>query len=552
MIQYSTMKAGGDGMKKTEQSAKTKRKIILLMLLWLLTGLACNLPIYKTTPTPDTREAVRQTLAARLFPTPQATKEPIPGQPTAVPATPELPIVPPESIPATSVPELRPVTPGVPASTLEGNTYRYITQPGDTTEALAMRFGVAPEQVLDPALFPAQYLLPAGLMLSIPNALGDAGFFGPLMPDSEIVDSPAGADFSLESYVQSTGGYLSTYTENIDGKDLSGAQVIQRVADETSISPRILLAFLEYRSRWVLGRPQEIQPSLYPIGFQAGGYSGLYKEITLVARQLTIGYYGWRSGKTVQLAFVDGTSQHINPTVNAGTAAVQYLFSTLYKPAQWQDELYGSNRFLALYKEMFGDPWLRAAALGALLPDNLAQPPLELPFPPGEQWSFTGGPHAAWGVGSIWGGLDFAPVTPTTKGCSTATAWATAAAAGLVTRSDYAQVIIDLDGDGNEQTGWVLLYLHIATEGRVAPGTWLNLNDRVGHPSCEGGFATGTHVHIARKYNGEWIGADGPVPFVLSGWRATYGARVYEGILTKGDQIVSARPDGSHASSIKR
>ena len=30
---------------------------------------------------------------------------------------------------------------------------------------------------------------------------------------------------------------------------------------------------------------------------------------------------------------------------------------------------------------------------------------------------------------------------------------------------------LDLDGDGNEETGWVIVYLHIATEGRVPVGT---------------------------------------------------------------------------------
>ncbi len=69
---------------------------------------------------------------------------------------------------------------------------------------------------------------------------------------------------------------------------------------------------------------------------------------------------------------------------------------------------------------------------------------------------------------------------------------------------------MDLDGDGNEETGWVIVYLHIATEGRVPVGTWLAQGDKIGHPSCEGGISTGSHLHIVRKYNGEWVPADGP------------------------------------------
>jgi len=29
-----------------------------------------------------------------------------------------------------------------------------------------------------------------------------------------------------------------------------------------------------------------------------------------------------------------------------------------------------------------------------------------------------------------------------------------------------------------------LLYLHIATEGRVPLGTWVEVDDRLGQPSC--------------------------------------------------------------------
>lgn len=516
------------------------KKIQLGLTLWLLAVLGCNMPIFASRQADagqEDQKAARETLAARLFATPLSAG---PTQAAATPAPGEQG----ELLPTQPL-----VTPGIPLATLEEDTYRYITQPGDTTTALALRFGVQPEQVLSPALFPANRLLPAGLMLSIPNTLEEAGFYEPLMPDSEIIYSPTTLDFSVDAYVQSSGGYLSTYTEQVEGETLSGAQIIQRVADETSISPRMLLAFLEHRAGWVRGSPTEGSNHSFPIGYYAGEYAGLYKEITLVARQLTIGYYGWRSGKVLYLPFIGGAQQRIHPTVNAGTAALQVLFSTLYKPDAWGGELYGDGRFLEQYQEMFGDPWQRASAAGVVLPDALAQPDLELPFPAGERWSFTGGPHAAWGVGSAWGGLDFAPgaVEP---GCSPSRFWVTSASAGVVVRSGHGQVLVDLDGDGREQTGWVLLYMHVAARERIALGSSVNVGDRIGHPSCEGGVSTGTHMHVARKYNGEWIGADGPAPFVLSGWQAVYGDRPYLGVLVNGDQIVTASSDGSHITSI--
>jgi hypothetical protein len=76
--------------------------------------------------------------------------------------------------------------------------------------------------------------------------------------------------------------------------------------------------------------------------------------------------------------------------------------------------------------------------------------------------------------------------------------------------------------------------------------------DLIGHPSCEGGIATGTHVHLARKYNGEWILADGPLPFELSGWIAHAGTRPYQGLLVKDDATVVACPCASRETYISR
>jgi hypothetical protein len=94
--------------------------------------------------------------------------------------------------------------------------------------------------------------------------------------------------------------------------------------------------------------------------------------------------------------------------------------------------------------------------------------------------------------------------------------------------------------------------LHIAAKDRVPLGTLLSVNDRIGHPSCEGGIATGTHVHMARKFNGEWMLAGGAVPFNLSGWIAHASDKPYIGILTKDDKVVTANTYGSFETQVKR
>jgi hypothetical protein len=49
--------------------------------------------------------------------------------------------------------------------------------------------------------------------------------------------------------------------------------------------------------------------------------------------------------------------------------------------------------------------------------------------------------------------------------------WITAVASGQIARSRDGQVLPDLVGDGLKQTGWVILYLHVAAQaGQRRPG----------------------------------------------------------------------------------
>jgi len=206
------------------------------------------------------------------------------------------------------------------------------------------------------------------------------------------------------------------------------------------------------------------------------------------------------------------------------------------------------QEFIDIYQDFFGDPW---AYEHPIYEFGVEQPELILPFLRGTVWALTGGPHGAWDRGSAWAALDFAPAS-IESGCVKSDAWVLAAAPGYIIRSEDGVVVLDMDGDGREQTGWVLLYLHIATEDRIQAGAFVETGEFIGHPSCEGGTATGTHVHLARKYNGEWILADGPLPFEMSGWIAVAGAKPYQGALVNGDQIVLACPCASHETLIQR
>jgi LasA protease len=427
----------------------------------------------------------------------------------------------------------------------------YYTQSGDTLPVICIRFDVQSDRIAGASALPPAGLLEPGTLVVIPDVLESMGPKEITFPDSEVVYSPSALDFNTVSFVSDASGYLNDYREYLPGGWYTGAQLVERVAIENSVNPRLLLALLEYQSGWVYGQPASLSATDYPMGYVNTSYKGLYNQLSWAISQLSVGFYNWREGLLTELDFPAKTIR-IAPMLNAGTVAVQYLFSQLVDdPVRWMGVLNGSDSLTDLYQRMFGNPWLRAETVEPLYPTTLTQPRLELPFGPGETWAFTGGPHSAWGPDGALAALDFAPQSEM-PGCYQSEEWITASAPGLVVRVDRGLVIVDLDGDGSEQTGWVLEYMHVATRDRVTVGTWLDTNDRIGHPSCEGGLATGNHVHIARKYNGEWILANGPVPFVLSGYTAHAGDKPYAGTLVKDGTVVTADPNGSYISLITR
>jgi len=273
----------------------------------------------------------------------------------------------------------------------------------------------------------------------------------------------------------------------------------------------------------------------YPLGFVEPNYVGLYHQLTWAANELNRGYYLWRANAIGTWVLGDGSIVPINPTINAGSAGVQNMFAILDDRKTWDIDVSAFGLFQT-YFFLFGSPF--NFAIEPLIPLNLSQPSMGLPFEPGVIWAFTGGPHAGWDSGSAWAALDFAPSD--VKACATSSQWVTAVANGFIVRAANGSVIEDLDGDGYEQTGWDVLYLHMAAQDRVESGTYIYTGDRIGHPSCEGGIANAAHLHIIRKYNGEWIATDSTIPFVLAGWTSSGNGIEYDGFLKRGTSSLEA------------
>lgn len=425
----------------------------------------------------------------------------------------------------------------------------YTAQTGDTIPGLAARFNTTVEEIYAANTFIPRdaSTMPPGMPMKIPiYYLPLWGDPYQILPDYAFVYGPALVGFSTSAFVGAQPGWIKDVSTWAGRENRDGAQIVDYVAINYSISPRLLLALLEYQAG---GLSNPVRPNLrYLLGFERTYYDGMYLQLVGAANMLNDAYYKWRTGGLTEFELKDGSLVRPDPWQNAATVSLQYYFSQML-PADEYHIAIGPEGLFATYSALFGDPW---AAPVEHIPGSLQQPDLRLPFPAGQAWSYTGGPHTGWGLGQPYTALDFAP--PNEKsGCAAVEEkyYSIAMADGIVVRSEFGLVALDLDGDGDERTGWVLVYLHVGTQGRVPAGLSLKSGDPIGYPSCEGGRVTGTHIHVSRKYNGEWIPADGPLAFNLEGWVAHNGRTAYEGTLTRGSLSVTACVCGDLSSTVR-
>lgn len=424
--------------------------------------------------------------------------------------TPPTPTLPSEISPT-------PTLVAMPIPTLTGPPYTYHTiQPGETIGYLAIRYDISIEALVAlNHLDSPEAIIQANQQLRVPIEVENVAPTQSLLPDSEVVYGPAYVDFEVAGFIKDQGGYLATYEEYVDGQSMSGAEIVARVAQQFSVGPRLLLALLEHYGQWVSNpTPSEAQLNA-PLG-PHNPRGEFYRALEFTANRINAGYYGYKRDGFWIFELPDGSLALSATGVNAGTVGLQNILAIHSTQEVWQQEL-GPTGFMADYRALFGEP--ETYAIEPLIPITLTQPPLMLPWREGQGFYYTGGPHPAFVDGSAWAAIDFGP--PDVLGnCFYSDEPNTAAADGVAVVAKQGEVQLDLDGDGNIQTGWVLLYLHMALDfdSPVQTGQQVTTGDVIGYASCEGGLSSASHLHFARRYNGEWMDAAGPVPLDLAGW----------------------------------
>ena len=467
------------------------------------------------------------------LPTPPIT--PMADQPLPLPPTATSPPIP--TLYVTPFPIYLGIpTPDPPRSVAGGLRDSHQVSYGENLGFIAAQYGTTVAELMRLNGLSEMDLLYVGQVLQVPGAPAVIAPDVKLAPDSELVYGPSARDFRVMPAIMPYDGFLLHYSEDVEGEIMTGAAIVQLVAERFQVNPRLLLAALEYRSGWVTQRVVT-QPQT-PMGYGRAGFEGLYRQLGWAANLLNWGFYGLLEGGLTSFTLADGVRVGFAPGVNAGTVGLQLMLGSgdtaTYE--SWLHDI-GPDGFFSTYLRLFGSPF--AYTVDPLWPADLAQPPFRLPWAVGETWYFTGGPHGGWAPGSAWAALDFVP-TDEQLGCYPSDAWVQAMADGVVARAGKGAVVIDLDGDGYVGTGWAIHYMHIESRDRIQAGALVRVGDPLGHPSCEGGFSNGTHVHIARTYNGRWVSADGPIPFAMDGWISRGLGREYDGLLVRGSEVREA------------
>ena len=80
--------------------------------------------------------------------------------------------------------------------------------------------------ISSPQEIPAEEMISIGQILTIPNLVGSPTYPSAVLPDSEVIYSPAAIDFNIQDYISAAGGYLNIYSQVVDAEPLTGAQII--------------------------------------------------------------------------------------------------------------------------------------------------------------------------------------------------------------------------------------------------------------------------------------------------------------------------------------
>ena len=318
-----------------------RTRLLILGLSIILLTLACGIP---TTTLGEGRTLLPPDDAADFFPRP--TDGPY-AEFNFLPVLrqPQEPIPSPTADPERKLPPFR------------TSSLTYTVRNNDTLGIIASRYAVSVQAIAQENGLVDLDLLSVGQELLVPPPIPSvpAPDFK-LIPDSELVNGPYNAQVDLAAYILNKGGYLANYSQDVDGEMLSGIEVVKLVARNYSVNPRLLLAILEHQSGWLTQPESSIQEFSYPVGIRDDWRNGLYFQLAWAANSLNRAFYLWRVNGLGYYTSADGILIPSSPRINAGTAAVHYMFALIQNESTWRFTV-SPNGFFQTYQDLYGYPF---------------------------------------------------------------------------------------------------------------------------------------------------------------------------------------------------
>lgn len=336
-----------------------------------------------------------------------------------------------------------------------------------------------------------------------------------VLSNGQFVWGPNVGDFEIEPFLAGIDSPLTPYAVEVESTALY-----------YSINPRVLLALLDVRHGIVTAlppgtAPQQIRAWIEETGLAA--YTAFYDHLYTWGDMAPA--HAEKSGSMPKIRFADGVEVQIETPVSSASYAVANAVAA----AQESTALIapsiegGSGGFVETFDLLFPEVD-RLDASNDILPASV--PPADLfqfPFPLGGKWRF-GGPHNwAGGGGYPFSSIDF----NTGWGSSTPFPYHYSVAAAQGTGRVFAPnpaysdlpCWVKVDHSGS----WTTYYYHLQNVrppggiGSVMPNQPLGT---IATEICNGGFATGAHVHFTLLYNGAFVSLEG---VKLSGWTVHVG-----------------------------
>jgi len=217
--------------------------------------------------------------------------------------------------------------------TLRADCEQYVVQWGDSLGYIASLYNLELEDVIAANDLVNPDALEIGQIINIPApqpSTAPSDF--KIIPDSELVYGPASATLDLEGFIKSQNGYLAIHSEQVGEEIMSGSEIVERVSQEFSVNPRLLLALLEYRSGWVTSRQIAAEKIDTPLGYDHPYYKGLYMQLSWAANMLNRGYYLYKINALSHTPLSNSGLAPLSNVINPGTAAVHTCSASTAAP----------------------------------------------------------------------------------------------------------------------------------------------------------------------------------------------------------------------------